>query len=118
MSTSIDKLHFIFLYLWILSIKVAPKIETVFSYLKYTWEIFCKSNECLGIHYIINVYPEVKQWKVTPSKQRNNAGFFDRLVHHYHIDILAFCALITQIFKTDLQKDKISCVKEFISAHM
>ena len=31
---------------------------------------------------------------------------------------LAFCALIKHIFKTDLQKDKILCAKDFISCHM
>ena len=31
---------------------------------------------------------------------------------------LDFCTLIKRIFKTDLQRDEISCVKDFISAHM
>ena len=31
---------------------------------------------------------------------------------------LPFCALIKHILKTDLQKDKISCAKDFISLHL
>ena len=34
------------------------------------------------------------------------------------MDRLAFCALIKHIFKTDLEKGKISCAKGFISRHM
>ena len=37
---------------------------------------------------------------------------------YYYMERLAFCALIKHIFKTDLQKDKISCVKNFISRHI
>ena len=35
--------------------------------------------------------------------------FFHELFHHYYMERLDFCALIKHIFKTDLQKDKISC---------
>ena len=31
---------------------------------------------------------------------------------------MTFCGLTEHIFKTDLQKDKISCAKDFISLHM
>ena len=31
---------------------------------------------------------------------------------------LAFCALIKHIFKSDLQKDKILCAKDFIYIYM
>ena len=31
---------------------------------------------------------------------------------------LYICALIKHILKTDLQKDKISCAKDFFSCHM
>ena len=51
---------------------------------------------------------------MAPFNQRNNTGFFDGLVHHYYIERLAFYALMKHIFKTDLQKDNNSCVKEFI----
>ena len=34
------------------------------------------------------------------------------------MDKFACCALIKHIFKTDLQKDKRSCAKNFISVHM
>ena len=43
---------------------------------------------------------------------------FYELLHYYYMERLAFCALIKHIFKTDLQKDKISCAKDFISCHM
>ena len=56
--------------------------------------------------------------EVAPSNQRNNTGFCDELFHHYNKERFVFCALIKHIFKTDLQKDKISCVKDFISRHM
>ena len=39
-------------------------------------------------------------------------------MHHYYMEKLAFCALIKYMCKTDLQKDKISCAKDFISVHM
>ena len=48
----------------------------------------------------------------------NNADFSDGLVHDYYIERLTFWALIKHISKTDFQKDKISCAKDFISAHM
>ena len=38
-------------------------------------------------------------------------SFFDRLIHNFYMDRLAFCALIKHIFKTDLKKEKISCAK-------
>ena len=41
--------------------------------------------------------------------------FFDEFFHHYYMKRSAFCALIKHIFKTDLQQDKISCAKNFIS---
>ena len=62
-----------------------------------------------GIHYI-KVMPEASQWKMAPSNQSNNS-LFDGLMHHYYMEKLAFCALIKHMFKTDLQKDEISCTK-------
>ena len=44
--------------------------------------------------------------------------FFHELFHHYYMERLDFCALIKNIFKTDFQKDKISCAKDFGSCHM
>ena len=38
-------------------------------------------------------------------------SFFDRLIHNFYMDRLAFCALIKHIFKTDLKKEKISRAK-------
>ena len=43
---------------------------------------------------------------------------FHELFDHYYMERLDFCALIKHIFKTDLQKDKILCAKDFISCHM
>ena len=54
---------------------------------------------------------------MAPSNQGNNTGFFDGLVHHYYMERLAFCALIKHIFKIDLQKNKNSFAKDFISDH-
>ena len=56
--------------------------------------------------------------KGVSSNQKNNAGFFDWLVHYNYMNRLTFCALIKHIFKTDLHTDKISCAKNFISVHM
>ena len=39
-------------------------------------------------------------------------------MHHYYMERLTFCALIKHMFKTDLQKDEISCAKYFINVHM
>ena len=57
----------------------------------------------------------MKRGSLQPKEQYR---FFDELFHHYYMERLAFCALIKHIFKTDLQKDKISCAKDFISCHM
>ena len=56
--------------------------------------------------------------KVAPSSQSNNTDFFDRLVHHYYMERVAFSATIKHIFKTDLEKDSVSCVKDFISVRV
>ena len=39
-------------------------------------------------------------------------------MHHYYMDRIASRALIKYTFQIDLQKDKISCAKDFISVHM
>ena len=54
-----------------------------------------------------------------PVKCGSNQQYrsFDELFDHYYMR-LAFCALIKHIFKTDLQKDKISCAKDVISLHI
>ena len=57
---------------------------------------------------------EATLWKVVPSNQRNNAGFFDRSCTIITMERLAFCALI----KHNLQKDQISYAKDFISVQM
>ena len=56
----------------------------------------------------------MKGGSLQPKKYR----FFDELFHHYYMARLAFCVLIKRIFKTDLQKNKISFAKDFISPHM
>ena len=69
------------------------------------------------VHYI----------KLTANKNPMKGGsfqpkewyrFFDEFLHHYYVERVAFYALIKHIFKIDLQKDKISCAKDFISCHM
>ena len=39
-------------------------------------------------------------------------------MHHFCMERMAFCAVIKHVIITDLQKDEISCVKDFISTHM
>ena len=70
-----------------------------------------------NIHYV-KLIARNNPWKAASSNQRNTTCFFGGVVHHYYMEMLTFCALIKHIFKTDLQKDKSSCPKDFISVHM
>ena len=69
------------------------------------------------IHYIklITNNNPMKDGSLKPKAQYR---FFDELFHHCYMERLALCALIKHIFKTDLQKNKISFSKDFISRHM
>ena len=68
------------------------------------------------IHYIKLIASNpIKGGSLQPKEKYR---FFDELFHHYYMKRLAFCSLIKHIFKTDLQKNKISCAKDFISCHM
>ena len=39
-------------------------------------------------------------------------------MQHYYMEMLAFCALIKHMFKTNLQKDEISYANDLILSHM
>ena len=39
-------------------------------------------------------------------------------MQHYFMKKMALCASIKHMFKIDLQKDEISCAKDYISVHM
>ena len=39
-------------------------------------------------------------------------------MQHYCMEKMALCGSIKHMFQTDLQKDEVSCAKDFISVHM
>ena len=120
---------------------MALTTETMFSYLKDIWKFFGRSFImcfiCVthtNIFYIELAANSCQIFMSDISRKRPSEKwhpptegiiqffffffFFDGLAHHYYMERLAFYALIKYIFKTDLQKDKISCTKNSISIHM